>query len=254
MLTAVLVGIAIGLVVGALGAGGGLLAIPALVYLLHLTPHNAAASSLVIVGVTALVSLIAPARAGMVRWKEGIAFGLLAVVGAVAGSRVSLLIPGHILMYMFGTVLLFLGTMMVRQGLRARTGPKTLPRKKAGIVQILLAATLTGIYTGLFGLGGGVIVIPLLVIMMGFRMQEASGTALVVLVISSISGLLARIGTESQVQWDVVLPFMIASMIASLIAGPIAQKAPGWVLTVLFGLLLLAVAVATLVATALQLS
>ena len=87
VLTALGVGVLVGVVVGALGAGGGILSVPALIYLLGQDPHDASAGSLVVVGLTAIVSLIAPARAGRVHWRDGATFGLMSVLGALVGSR-----------------------------------------------------------------------------------------------------------------------------------------------------------------------
>lgn len=253
ILTAVAVGLFVGLVVGALGAGGGILSVPALVYLLGLSPHDAAAGSLVIVGVTAVVSLIAPARAGLVRWKDGALFGLLSVVGSAIGARLSALINADLLMYLFGGLLIVVGGLMIRKGLRAKRGLPVAERGKVGPLGIVAAASLTGFLTGLFGVGGGFAVVPMLVLVLSFRMREASATSLLVMIFATAAGLLGRLGTDAVIQWDVVLPFMIASTLAGMIGGPLSKRAPSWLLTVIFGVLLEAVAIATLVATELNL-
>ncbi|MDN5900351.1 MAG: TSUP family transporter, partial [Brachybacterium sp.] len=86
-LLAVVVGVCVGIVVGALGAGGGILAVPVLVFLLGMPAHSATASSLVIVLITALASLPHHARRKNVDWRNGLVFAGVSVVGAVVGSR-----------------------------------------------------------------------------------------------------------------------------------------------------------------------
>lgn len=122
VLTALGVGVLVGVVVGALGAGGGILSVPALVYLLGQDPHDAAAGSLVVVGLTAIVSLITPARAGRVRWRDGLIFGLMSVLGALVGSRASTAVAGTVLLTLFCAMLAVVGVFMLVRGLRSWRG------------------------------------------------------------------------------------------------------------------------------------
>lgn len=120
LIVALAVGLGVGVVVGALGAGGGILSVPVLVYLLGQEPHAASAGSLVIVGLTALVSLIPRSREGHVRWRDGLVFGVLSSVGTVLGSRLSVLVDPRTLMLLFSVLLVAVGVMMLRKAFRAR--------------------------------------------------------------------------------------------------------------------------------------
>ena len=115
---ALIVGFGVGIVVGALGAGGGILSVPVLVYLLGQEPHAASAGSLVIVGLTAVVSLMPRAREGHVRWRDGLVFGVVSSVGNVLGSRASLMVDAHMLMILFSVLLMAVGVFMVRKSCR----------------------------------------------------------------------------------------------------------------------------------------
>ena len=95
---AAVIGVGIGLVVSALGAGGGILSVPVLVFVLGMAPHDATGASLVVVGLTAIVALRHPAKQGNVRWREGLTFGAVAIVGAALASRLSLFVPERALM------------------------------------------------------------------------------------------------------------------------------------------------------------
>lgn len=252
VLTALGVGVLVGVVVGALGAGGGILSVPALVYLLGQDPHDAAAGSLVVVGLTAIVSLTTPARAGRVRWRDGLIFGLMSVLGALVGSRASTAVAGTVLLTLFCAMLAVVGVFMLVRGLRSWRGSdddggdgEGQVSARRGLLVIAAAATFTGFLTGFFGVGGGFIVVPMLVLALGFPMKEASGTSLLVMIIASAAGLAARVGTHSNVDWPVVLAFAAASMVGGLLGGPLTKRASASILTTVFGVLLLGVCVAT---------
>lgn len=115
IVVATLIGILVGLVVGTLGAGGGVLTVPALAYLVGFSPHDAATASLVIVGVTSLVTLVPHAQRGNVRWAGGLTFGLLGAVAAVGGAWLAHLLDGPVLMALFSVLLLVVAGLMVRK-------------------------------------------------------------------------------------------------------------------------------------------
>ncbi len=101
LVLAIPAGLLIGLSLGALGGGGSILTVPALVYLLHQPAHGATTGSLLIVGITALAGMAAHARAGHVRLAQGMLFGLLGVAGSYAGTRLSASADPHLLLTAF---------------------------------------------------------------------------------------------------------------------------------------------------------
>ena len=301
VLLAIGVGLGVGIVVGALGAGGGILAVPVLVFLLGMPPHAATASSLVIVLITALASLPHHARQQNVEWRAGLVFAGVSVVGAVLGSRLSALVPPDVLLTLFGVMLAVVAAAMLRRGRRTRRtedaeaaalgtapladvdapiashddpvldqpGPDTvetadglhhhhgepdLPFAPAAspsprLRYVIAAASLTGFLTGFFGVGGGFIVVPMLVIALGLAMRRASGTSLLVMIIATATSLLARLGTDVQVDWATTLIFAAGSAVGGVLGGPLSAKARPSTLTLLFAALLAGVAAVTLVET-----
>lgn len=298
ILLAVIVGLGVGIVVGALGAGGGILAVPVLVFLLAQEPHAATASSLIIVLITAVSAIPHHARKGNVEWKNGLVFGAVSVVGAVAGSRLSALVAPHVLLTLFGAMLAVVAVAMVRRGLTGRReenaeraahgdapetepvgyhddpvldapGPDMVegadgidlhhgqpdlplspaPKPSPRMPLVIATATLTGLLTGFFGVGGGFIVVPMLVIALGLAMRQASGTSLLVMIIATSASLLARIGTDVQIDWAVTLIFAAGSSLGGIIGGPLSAKARPSTLTILFSALLGGVAAVTLAQT-----
>lgn len=259
MITALLIGILIGVIVGALGAGGGILSVPVLVYLLQQDPHDAAAASLVIVAITALASLPLRARAGHVNWKEGTIFGVLSTIGALAGGYASRLVRPEILLIAFAILLVVVGVFMFNRAFSTRrieNAPNVEARNRdtklasaasrsgGGVLLLVGAATITGLLTGFFGVGGGFAVVPMLVLVMSFSMKEASGTSLLVMIIAAIAGLMARWGAGIHFDWPIIIAFTIGSAAGGVAGGPISQKARSSTLTFIFAAMLIAVAIA----------
>lgn len=275
LLLPIVVGICVGIIVGLLGAGGGILSVPILVYLLGQSPHNAAAGSLLIVGATSLIALIG--RRKEVHWKQGAVFGALSITGSFIGSFLNSLVSPNLLMYLFSSLLVIVAGLMFRKAAKEKNAAGGKQQKKSSNpdgnnqvwnqppqenenspssksrlhhwITIIVAAVLIGVLTGFFGVGGGFAVVPALTLIMHFDMKEASATSLLVMVIASLAGLAARMGTAIQIDYLSVLPFAFASMIGGPIGASLTRKTKSTTLTFLFALLLLLVAVYTLSAT-----
>ena len=269
-LLAVPVGIAIGLSLGALGGGGSILTVPALVYLLGQNAHGATSASLVIVGVAAMVGMVVHQRKGRVRIADGLAFGGLGVVGSLVGSRLSTGVDPQLLLVLF-SVLMFVGAFaMLRRsrgsaspipsqhplrqlassthGVSDTSAPMVASEKSASIswAKVFLAASVVGLVTGFFGVGGGFVVVPALVLSLGYAMPEAVGTSLLVIAVNSAAGLLARIGTHVEVDWAIVAIFAMSAAIGSVVGNRVATRARPEMLSLGFTVLLVAVAIYTM--------
>ncbi|UNX55409.1 sulfite exporter TauE/SafE family protein [Georgenia sp. TF02-10] len=271
MATAVLsalIGLGVGAVVGALGAGGGILTVPVLVYLLGFQPYPATTASLVIVGATALAALVTHARAGHVRWARGLAFGALAGVWTFLSSHLAEAVDPALLMSLLALLLAVVAVLMLRQARRPqgrRRGSSTRPAgsrptapagggaDRAGgapvrrVLLLVAAAAGTGLLTGFFGVGGGFAVVPVLVLVLGLPMQTAVGTSMVVLVINAGTGLAARGPSLAALDWPPVLAFAAASMVGSVVGARLARRMSPAALTTAFAVLLALVAVWTAV-------
>lgn len=115
ILTALAVGALIGLVVGALGAGGGILSVPALIYLLGVAPHEATSASLVIVLFTALAALGGRIGKNTICYQIALVFAALATVGTWLGSLANQAVSADLLMYAFALLLICVGLVMLRR-------------------------------------------------------------------------------------------------------------------------------------------
>jgi len=291
-------GLLIGLSLGALGGGGSILTVPALVYLLHQPPHAAATGSLLIVGITALAGMTAHLRAGRVRVAQGITFGVLGVAGSYAGTRLSASIKPDLLLALFAVLMLVAAGAMLRRrrpvrsspGQAAQPGPGTgtpqagtsdvlaadPPRSAATVtldrlryatrpqvktawwqrlragapagqnLKIVTAATAVGLLTGFFGVGGGFVIVPALVLALGFEMPVAVGTSLLVIAINSAAALTARFGSHVHLDWRLLAIFTVAALAGTFAGNRIASRVDASRLTAAFTVLLVAVAVYSL--------
>ena len=246
---AIAAGLLIGVGLGALGGGGSILTVPALVYLLGLSPHRATTASLLVVGVAAVVGAVAHARGGRVRLKTGAMFGALGVAGSYAGSLVSATVPANLLLAGFGLLMLTVAALMLlrRPG---RTQPASGPVVSVGARRIILvaaAATGVGLVTGFFGVGGGFVVVPALVLVLGFDMATAAGTSLVVIAVNSAAALAARAGHGGlALDWRLIGVFGAAVVAGALAGGGLAGRASPQRLSVAFSVLVVLVAGYTL--------
>jgi uncharacterized membrane protein YfcA len=245
------VGLLIGLSLGALGGGGSRLTVPALVYLLGQEPHEATTASLLIVGASSLGALVPHARRGNVRFGQGLVFGALGITGSWAGSAAALRVQPAVLLTAFAVLMLVVAALMLQRSLRpdgSRQPPAT--RAQAGglprAVKVLLTASLVGLVTGFFGVGGGFVLVPALVLALSFRMPVAVGTSLLVIAVNSATALAARATSGStRVDWALVGVFTAVAVTGSLLGSRLAAQAPQRILGRAFVVLLVAVAVYT---------
>ena len=171
---AVVVGVALGL----LGGGGSILMVPLLVYVAGLEAKEAIAASLVVVGVTAAVSVAGHARAGRVRWRTGLLLGLAGEVGAVGGGGIGGHLPGQLLLVGFALMMVATAVAMLRG--RKPVDPERAP-VELPVGRVLVDGVVVGMVTGLVGAGGGFLVVPPLALLGGQPMGVAVGTSQLVI-------------------------------------------------------------------------
>jgi uncharacterized membrane protein YfcA len=249
-LIAVVAGLLIGASLGALGGGGSILTVPALVYLLGQSAHRATTASLMVVGAAAIVGAVTHARCGRVRLKTGAMFGVLGITGSYAGSLASAAVPANVLLAGFGALMLTVAAVMVlRRGHgRAQPGHAAVSTGTRHTILVASAATGVGLITGFFGVGGGFVVVPALVLVLGFDMATAAGTSLVVIAVNSAAALAARAGHGSlTLDWPLIGAFAAGAVIGALAGGSLAGRASPQRLSAAFTVLVILVAGYTLV-------
>ena len=227
-------GFLVGLSLGALGGGGSILAVPALVFAAGQDPRDATASSLLLVGVAALIGLGPHLRAGRVRVGTGLAFGAAGIGGSLAGSALNRRIDPDLLLLAFaGLVAVAAWRMLtgcptctrVGEERSVRAGGVTVrtPIDARRVVAVLGAGTGVGFLTGLFGVDGGFVIVPALTLLLHLSMPAAIGTSLLVITINSAVALAAR-ATTTSIDWAVTIPFAVAAIGGVLAGGRVADR------------------------------
>ncbi|MDW8805547.1 sulfite exporter TauE/SafE family protein [Streptomyces scabiei] len=243
LILALIAGAVVGLALGALGGGGSVLAVPALIYLLGFTPAAATTASLIIVTVTSLTALYAHARTGNVRWKAGALFAAAGLLPAAAAGAAASALPQPLLTAAFAAVAALAAVRMLRPS-RTAIGPTAdggRPARAAGTGAGL------GALTGLLGVGGGFLAVPALVTVLAFEMQAAVGTSLLVISANSLASLATRGATTVGVDWAVIGPFAGAAVLGAWDGRRLAAKVTGPLLQRTFAVVLLAMAALMLI-------
>ncbi|MGI8632194.1 MAG: sulfite exporter TauE/SafE family protein [Solirubrobacterales bacterium] len=247
-------GFVIGVTMGALGAGGSLIAIPILVYVAGQSAQEATATSLIIVGAGAVAGAIPHLREGQVRWRAGVAFGLAGVLTAIAGSLLNAMLDEDILLLAFAVVMVG-GAVAMVLGADARQAsfrPWRFGIRAGAAARVAGLGAAIGFLTGLFGVGGGFVIVPALVLGLGFSMTEAVATSLLVIAMNAASGLIVRIA-DSGVDWAVALPFAASTLAGVLLGKRLADRTSDRRLTLAFAAVVVAVAVYTAIDSLLNL-
>lgn len=262
-------GFLIGLSLGALGGGGSILAVPALVYAAGQTPKEATTTSLVLVAVTAVIGMAPHWRGGRVRFGAGLIFGLAGVGGSLLGSHWNRAADPDVLLLAFSGLMLAAAYAMWRR-LRRIGGPPSAsiePRSVGAaaattrpsariepvtVAKVAVAGTIVGFLTGFFGVGGGFVIVPALVLALGFRMPEAIGTSLLVITVNAAVALSTRLEAGS-IEWRTVVPFTLASLLGVIVGSRLASTRDSTSLERWFVVLLVFVAAYTAIRSGLAL-
>lgn len=192
---------------GLLGGGGSILTVPVLVYVLGYPVKTAIPMSLVVVGLTALMGVAGHARAGTVQWRAALAFGPTAVLGALAGAQLGLMVAATLQLTVFAVIMIVASVAMwggPGLWLRGRIPGQAPPARHPVVVALLGAAV--GMLTGLIGIGGGFLYVPALVLLAGLDMKHAVGTSLVLISLSAASGFV-RYSGEISFDWVAIALF-----------------------------------------------
>ena len=237
---AVLSGGIIGLLLGATGGGGSLIAIPLLVYVVGIPVQNATAMSLVVVGYSALFGAWQASRIGEVRGLAAVLFSSTGMIGAWLGAQGHRLVQGEVILLLFGMLMIGIGIATWHRGL---VKPDT--EKEKGCAQqfstgcAIKAVSIgfaVGLLTGFFGIGGGFIIVPALLFVMGFPLRMAVGTSLLIISLTSLGGIVGHLSVTSI---DLVITALIigGSLLGILGGGRLARVVSGSTLTKAFATL-----------------
>jgi len=244
MIAAIGFGAVIGILLGLLGGGGSILAVPALVYGTGLPLAAAVPTSLLVVGISSATAVLPRLRARQIQWRLAAVVGGAGAMAAFAGAAVNRLLDPRIVLVGFAVLMVAAGIRMLRDQNEAG-GDCALPgggiNWRGCLPKSIAVGLAVGFLTGLFGVGGGFLIIPALVLLLGLPMPLAVGTSLAIIVINSAAGFAAHAG-DAPIDYRIAAAFTAAAIIGSLAAGRLARRLPARRLQRAFAYLVFAVA------------
>ncbi len=202
----------IGVVLGALGSGGAILALPILVYGAQLPVRQAVAVSQLVVGTAALVGTLLQWRAGRIVWREVLIFGAAGMPATKLGAVLAERADPRWLMLGFAALVMLAGVRILQSA-----GNNSAGKNRVGVS--IVAGGVVGVLTGLLGVGGGFLLVPALIAFAGLDARRATATSLPVIAVNSLTG-----AVQQQAQWGAVLGLALSFLGATLAGTFIGLK------------------------------
>lgn len=239
--TAAVIGLAAGAFSALLGVGGGLIMVPAMVYLLRVRPQRAHGTSLAVVLPAAVAGVYRYQEAGHMEWGLVLPLAAGGVVGALIGAAVISALGGAVLKRLFGVLVVLMGAAMI--ALPAGAGQAAaLARSGSGSLLTGVVGLIAGAISGLLGVGGGIVMVPAVAFLLGREQHVAQGVSLAVIIPVSISGALIHY-RKGNVVPSLAFWMSIGAVVGATVIGHMVQRVSAETLRSLFGAFLVAMGV-----------
>jgi uncharacterized membrane protein YfcA len=256
-------GCVVGFALGLTGGGGGVFAVPLLVYGLGTAPREAVTISLASVGGTALLGSIPRLFRRQVELPTGLLFAIAGMVGAPLGSYLSTLVSETLLLILFALLMLVVASRMwakaknsdLASGVcstegQTETDRSACQRDQDGRLRLtsrcarllVLVGLITGVLSGMFGVGGGFVIVPALVLFSGMEIHRAVGTSLFVIFLISLSGVVSHVANGNDVPVGTTLQFLAGGFVGMWLGGLLAMRLTGPTLQKIFAVAVVLVA------------
>jgi hypothetical protein len=240
---ALLAGSFIGAVLGFIGAGGAMLSVPILIYLFDFTPVHASTAALVVVFCAAAAGVIPKVRKGEVLIREALTISGLGLITNVGGAILSKNLSASTITTGFSILLVVAGSAMLK-------GPiKDHPEKKMPVAILVMLSLGIGALTGIFGIGGGFLAIPILVLFFHTPQNKAAGTSLLIICLNTGISLLGHEAQWHDVKWHIPIFMAISAVVVATFASHYASKMPAKLMRNSFAVLLFSVSLFTIIKT-----
>jgi uncharacterized membrane protein YfcA len=245
----ILFGSLVGFALGVTGGGGSLLAVPLLVYGLAMAPREAFGVSLAAVGATALVGVIPRIRAGQVEVGTGVLFAIAGMLGAPFGTWIAGMIPETVLLVLFSVLMLVVAWRIWSKalpksntsgvsGCEENSRRKTCQRTADGRLRLtsrcamllVLVGLATGFLSGMFGVGGGFVIVPALVLFSGMPIHKAVATSLLV----SVSGVASHFAAGRGISFEITGLFVLGGVLGMMLGCRVNEHLPSQTLQKVF--------------------
>jgi uncharacterized membrane protein YfcA len=232
----------IGAVLGFIGAGGAMLSVPILLYIFDFTPQTATTAALAVVLSAAISGLLPKIKSKEVLFREALIIWALGLTTNISFSILAYRLSDSVLTTGLALVLIVAGTSMLIK-------PVAGTEKKVPLIWLILISLVIGMLTGLFGIGGGFLAIPILVLFFKVPQGKAAGTSLAIIAINSITAFFAHYQSWDDVDWKIPLFMAVAAVVIARIASIKSGQLNPVLLKKGFAVLLYSIAVFTLLQT-----
>lgn len=239
----------VGFVLGLLGGGGSILALPIFLYVFLVPVKPAIAMSLVVVGMAALVGFVSHWRQGTVALRIALPFGAFAMLGAYVTARLAHRVPEQLQLGLFAAFAVTAAVLMLRDSLRAgpagrpadagtaslegeggdgpddgATAAGAAPMRRFG-AGLALQALAVGTLTSLIGAGGGFVIVPALVLLARVPVRQAVGSSLLIIAMNAMSGFVGYVG-QVPIAWRLVGSFTGVAAVGAIVGTRLVPHVP----------------------------
>ena len=242
ILLAIISGGVIGAVLGFVGAGGAMLSVPILMYGFGFDPKPATTAALAVVLLAALSGVIPKARQGQVLYRDAFVIWGIGSITNLGFSSIVDQIPDSVITTGFAGILLLAGFSMLRP-------PRLDEQKRMPLPVLIVMSLIIGTMTGLFGIGGGFLAIPVLVLYFGTPHIVAAGTSLLIIAANSLTAFIGHRSQWNDVQWHIPILMGASAIVIAQVASHLSHKTSPVVLRKAFAYLLFAISIFTLIQT-----
>jgi uncharacterized membrane protein YfcA len=212
----------VGFSLGLVGGGGSILAVPLLVYVVGVpTPHVAIGTSAIAVAANAAANLVQHARAGIVNWHCALVFAAAGVVGALIGSSLGKLVDGQKLLALFANLMIIIAALMLRR--RSQEGNAKIRLDRENLPKLVIIGILTGGLSGFFGIGGGFLIVPGLMLATGMPILNAVGSSLVAVTAFGLTTAM-NYGLSGLIDWGLAALFVAGGALGGVAGAAFARK------------------------------
>ena len=220
VITALISGGFIGAVLGFIGAGGAMVSVPILLYLFDFSPAAATTAALAVVFLAAVAGLRPKFKSKDVLVNEALTIWLLGLISNIGFGLLVERIPDSVILIGFSVVLLGAAYSMLVKPI------KDSPERKMSVWALVTLSLLIGSLTGLFGIGGGFLAIPVLVLFFHTPQNKAAGTSLLIIALNCLTALAAKFAIWSEIDWGYPLLISVAAVLVAGFASKKAAKTP----------------------------
>jgi uncharacterized membrane protein YfcA len=218
-------GVLVGFVLGLVGGGGSMLAIPLMVYLVGVADsHVAIGTSAVAVAVSALTGLFSHLRRGTVHWPCALVFAAAGTTGAFAGSSLGKVVDSEELLLLLAFVMILIGVLMLRR--RGHQSSTCAPFSRGIAPKLISYGVGSGLVAGFFGIGGGFLIVPGLIAATGMPIVNAVGSSLVAVSAFSLTTA-TNYASDGFINWPLASVFIIGGAIGSVLGADVAKRLSG---------------------------